>query len=93
MSELVFEVFMRFLRAEHEGVTSHRCVEPRLRYVVPEVHRATWPGMGPLPPLFFRPTVVLLLSCRAMTDAIYSFGVFKMVAGSRFDAGCSLVAL
>lgn len=85
LSEFVVSAFIRFLIAASEGVTNSKCLDPRLR--VARNAREDPGGRSAN-----RPTGILTPLPESLHRLIESFGIFEMVAGSRFDAGRSLLA-
>lgn len=94
MYEFVVVVFMRYLMAVREGVTTKRCLDsPSIRVDAPEIYAPSIPGAIPLVSSSTCPTGVLVTMPASMIDAIFAFGVFELVAGSSFDAARGLLSL
>lgn len=79
--------------AVRKGITGSRCVDTYLRKIFHEEDYPQLPGAGRLAPSFDRITGDVVVLPKDITDAINLFGLFEMVAGSRFDAEKSLLAL
>lgn len=85
LSKFVVGAFFRFLMAAAEGVTASKCRDPRLR-----VARESCDDLGSR--AAGGPTGVLVPLPPKLAELIQDFGIFELVAGSRFDAGRSLLA-
>lgn len=98
LSEFVVSAFLRFLMAASEGIICTKGGDPRLSACVvtegpPTVPEPSLFGGGETPPTPLASTGCLMPLPRKVCDAISHFGVFPIVAGTRFDAGRSLLAL
>lgn len=65
----------------------------RISVLLPEVFFSHISSDGALDPSFARPIEVLVPLTKTFLDAIFHFGVFDMVTGSRFDAGRNMLFL